>query len=225
MVTAAEAAPPPPPRKSTVREIERGVVGSLEYKVIVAERADDLYAWLKENKYSYSGDEATLDFYVQQKWFFTVMKIDPMQMKKKDDGSYDGEVTPTRFRFASEKLVYPLKITQISVKDKTEALFYVQAPHKVDLAGDFSYECTWAPMWSQATSFAVPEKLTQEEVAWQKLVQPMLGDFAKLANQYRQKGHEPATLEWAGRSRRAISMCWRARRHTTARLPKRTSTS
>ena len=77
-------------------------------------KADDLYAWLKENKYSYCGDEATLDFYIKKKWFFTVMKIDPMQMKKNKDGSYDGEVTPTRFTFASEKLVYPLKITQIS---------------------------------------------------------------------------------------------------------------
>ena len=128
-----------------------------------AERADDLFAWLKDNKYSYSGDEATLDFYVKKKWFFTVMKIDTMQMKKNDDGSYDGEVTPTRFHFASEKLVYPLKITQISVKDKTEALFYVQAPHKIDLPGDFSYESTWTPMWSQATGFAVPEKLSKQE--------------------------------------------------------------
>jgi len=55
------------------------------------------------------------------------MKIDTMQMKKNKDGTFAGEVTPTRFQFASEKLVYPLKITQISVKDKTEALFYVQA--------------------------------------------------------------------------------------------------
>jgi hypothetical protein len=47
-------------------------VGSLDYKIIVAERADDLYAWLKENKYSYSGDEATLDYYIKKKWFFTV---------------------------------------------------------------------------------------------------------------------------------------------------------
>ena len=148
-------------RSTTVKVLEAGVVGSLDYKIIVAEKADDLYAWLKENKYTYSGDEATLDFYIKKKWFFTVMKIDPMQMKKNKDGSYDGEVTPTRFTFASEKLVYPLKITQISVKDKTEALFYVQAAHKVDLPGDFSYEYTWTPMWSQATGFAVPEKLTE----------------------------------------------------------------
>jgi hypothetical protein len=184
-------------KKPTVKVIEAGIVGSLDYKIIVAERADDLYAWLKENKYSYSGDEATLDFYIKKKWFFTVMKIDTMQMKRKPDGSFDGEVTPTRFTFASEKLVYPLKITQISVKDKTEALFYVQTAHKVDLPGDFSYEFTWTPMWSQATSFAVPEKLTKEETAWQAQVQPKALQFLQKVNALRQKKHEPATLEWA----------------------------
>ena len=153
--------------------------------------------WLKDNKYSYSGDEATLDFYIKKKWFFTVMKIDPMQMKKNKDGSYEGEVTPTRFTFATEKLVYPLKITQISVKDKTEALFYVQAAHKVDLPGDFSYESTWTPMWSQATGFAIPEKLTKQETDWQKHVQPKVQDDLKKVSELRQKKHEPATLEWA----------------------------
>jgi hypothetical protein len=185
------------PKRPTVKVLEAGVVGSLDYKIIQASKADDLYEWLKDNKYSYSGDEATLDFYIKKKWFFTVMKIDPMQMKKRKDGSYEGEVTPTRFTFASEKLVYPLKITQISVKDKTEALFYVQATHKVDLPGDFSYEYTWTPMWSQAAGFAVPEKLVKEESEWLKYVQPRVeGDLKKVAD-LRAKQHEPATLEWA----------------------------
>src|SRR5262245_61335926 len=108
----------PPPRKPAVVVLEAGVVGSLDYKVISADRADDLYRWLKDNKYHYAGDEATLNFYVQKKWLFTVMKIDTMQMKRNKDGSYAGEVTPTRFQFASDKLIYPLKITQLSVKDK-----------------------------------------------------------------------------------------------------------
>jgi hypothetical protein len=184
-------------KKETVKVLEAGVVGSLDYKVIQAERADDLYAWLKENKYSYSGDEATLDFYIKKGWFFSVMKIDPMQMKKRPDGSYEGEVTPTRFTFASDKLVYPLKITQISVKDKTEALFYVQAAHKVDLPGDFSYEFTWTPMWSQATGFAIPEKLTEQEKEWQTHVQSRVQDDLRKVNDLRAKKHEPATLEWA----------------------------
>jgi hypothetical protein len=115
-------------RASSVRVLEAGVVGTLDYKIIEAGRADDLYAWLKDNKYNYAGDEATLDHYIQNKWLFTVMKIDTAKMKKNPDGTYAGEVTPTRFRFPSEKFIYPLRITRISVKDKTEALFYVQAP-------------------------------------------------------------------------------------------------
>jgi hypothetical protein len=184
-------------RRTTVKVLEFGVVGSLDYKIIVAERADDLYEWLKENKYSYSGDEATLDFYIKKKSFFTVMKIDPMQMKKNKDGSYTGEVTPTRFTFASDKLIYPLKITQISVKDKTEALFYVQTTHKVDLPGDFSYQFSFTPMWSQATNFAVPEKLTKQETEWQKHVQPKVRDYFQKVQKLRRDKHEPATLEWA----------------------------
>src|SRR5262249_43067075 len=51
-------------RKPAVVVLEAGVVGSLDYKVISADRADDLFQWLKDNKYSYAGDEGTLDFYV-----------------------------------------------------------------------------------------------------------------------------------------------------------------
>jgi hypothetical protein len=138
------------PRPPAVKVLEAGVVGNLDYKIIEAGRADDLFAWLKENKYSYSGDESTLDFYIKKRWLFTVMKIDTMQMKKNPDGTFAGEVTPTRFQFASEQLVYPLKITQISVKDKTEALFYVQAPYKVDLPGDLTYQYQWVPMIQNA---------------------------------------------------------------------------
>src|SRR5262249_19605430 len=51
-------------RRPKVVVLEAGVVGSLDYKVISAERTDDLYQWLKDNKYSYAGDEASLNFYV-----------------------------------------------------------------------------------------------------------------------------------------------------------------
>ncbi len=138
------------PRKPAIVVLEAGVVGSLDYKIIEAGRADDLFQWLKDNNYSYAGDEASLDFYVKKKWLFTVMKIDTMQMKKNPDGSFAGEVTPTRFQFTSDKLIYPLKITQLSVKEKTEALFYVQAPYKTDLPGDFTYQYQWVPMIQNA---------------------------------------------------------------------------
>jgi hypothetical protein len=137
-------------RKPDVKVLESGVVGNLDYKIIEAGRADDLYEWLKDNKYNFSGDESALDFYIKKKWLFTVMKIDTKQMKTDKDGRFLGEVTPTRFQFSSEKLVYPLKITQISIKDKTEALFYVQAPYKVDLPGELTYQYQWIPMLQNA---------------------------------------------------------------------------
>ncbi len=198
-----------PPRPAVV-VLETGVVGSLDYKIIEANRADALFAWLKAHKYSYAGDEATLNHYVQKKWVFTVMKIDTMQMKKNKDGSYAGEVTPTRFQFASDKLVYPLKITQISVKDKTEALFYVQAPFKVDLQGDMSYQYQWVPML-QAASGCTPGGLPGKGADWLKAIAQQTPQLLKrgqdlgftfIAGQRPQpnkQGHVMTTMEWARR--------------------------
>src|SRR5437763_6530280 len=174
---ASHAAPKP-----TVVVLEQDVVGLLDYKIIEATRADDLFKWLRDHKYSYSGDEATLNYYVQKKWLFTVMKIDTMQMKKNKDGSYAGEVTPTRFLFQSEKLVYHLKIPQISVKDKTESLFYVQAPHKVDLQGDMSYQYTWVPML-QAASGCTPGGLPGKGADWLAAIKPEIPGLLQKAKE------------------------------------------
>jgi hypothetical protein len=202
------------PRRPSVKVLEAGVVGSLDYKILSAGRADDLFTWLKARDYHYSGDEATLDFYVKKKWFFTVMKIDTLQMKRKADGTFDGEVTPTRLQFHTAKLVYPLKITQISVKEKTEALFYVQAPYKTDLPDDMTYQFQWIPMlqnaqgWYRKGIFG-PEKLPGHGDQW---LQAASNRIPKLLKRGRELGfnfvsgkrpepnHEgriAATLEWA----------------------------
>jgi hypothetical protein len=140
---------------SSITVVEEGVLGSLNYKIIAADKANELYTWLKDNKYDYAGDEATLDSYLKRKWFFTVLKIDAAKMKKRPDGSYSGEVTPLRFQFSSDQLVYPLKITRHSVRDKLDVTFYVQAPTKVDLTGDLTYQYLWIPMLQGAQGMYV----------------------------------------------------------------------
>jgi phage antirepressor YoqD-like protein len=194
--------------KSTVRVLEHGIVGSLDYKIIEAGKADDLYQWLKDNKYQYSGDEATLQHYIQKKWIFTVMKIDTMQMKRNKDGTFAGDVSPTRFQFASDKIVYPLKITQISVRDKTEALFYVQAPFKVDLPGHMTYQYTWTPML-QAASGCTPGGIPGRGDEWLASYKDHIPTLLKQAQELgfnfvsgqrpgpNTKGHIPTTMEWA----------------------------
>jgi hypothetical protein len=211
-------AAPQVPRRPSIQVVETGVVGSLDYKVITAGRADELYAWLKDNRYRYAGDEATLDFYVRKKWFFTVMKIDAMQMKKNQDGSYAGEVTPTRFQFTSDKLVYPLKITQLSVKDRTEALLYVQAPFKVDLPEDMTFQFQWVPMLQNAQGWYSKGVIRSHDLPggaddWLKGIKGQAPDLLRRGEGLgfnfvsgqrpgpNEKGRSPTTLEWAQRLR------------------------
>jgi hypothetical protein len=175
--------------KSRVHVLESGVVGSLDYKIIVADDASGLFQWLKSNKYSYGGDESTLDFYIKKKWFFTVMKIDPKQMKKAANGSYTGEVTPSRFSFNSAQCIYPLKITQLSVKDKTDALFYVQAASEMDMQGDWSWMPSYRSMYLTymlgCSADAQQQQELQARTQW-------LNDRHKKDAQY-----ETTKLEWA----------------------------
>src|SRR5205085_1851634 len=153
-----------------------------------------------------------LNYYIQKKWLFTVMKIDTMQMKRNKDGTFEGNVSPTRFQFSSEKLVYPLKITQISVREKTEALFYVQAPYKVDLPGDMTYQYMWLPMLQSSgrkPSSLPGRKLPGGASEWLDLFKDQTPAFLQRAGELgfhfvngqrprpNAKGHIPTTMEWA----------------------------
>ena len=178
-----------------VRVLEAGVVGSLDYKIIEAERANGLYDWLKENKYSYGGDQATLDYYIQKKWIFTVMKIDTKQMKQGPDGRFLGEVTPTRFAFASDGLIYPLRITAISVKKNTEALFYVQAPEEMDLKDTWSWLWSYRVMWLMSGTVCISQK--QMTPAEQQELQDRQQKIAKIKSEL--PGYDTTKLEWARR--------------------------
>ncbi len=184
-----EGAAPSRAAREKVKVLESGVVGSLDYKILQAEDASALFEWLKHNHYVYSGDEKTLQFYIQKKWIFTVMKIDPKQMKRSKDGSYLGEVTPTSFKFSSEQCVYPLKITQISVKDRTDALFYVQAPQQMDLQDDWSWMHSYRSMYLTYMLGCGADQKQQQE----------LQECNTWVNLKRQKDpqFETTKLEWA----------------------------
>ena len=187
--------------KRLVTVLESGVVGSLDYKVLEAKDAGALFEWLRAHGYHYAGDQETLQHYLRKGWYFTVMKIDPQQMRQAKDGSYTGEVTPTRFTFESERLVYPLRITQISVKDRTEALFYILAPQKMDLPARFSYQPSYQTLWQTAFQWANWDLCTERERAWWKVVGGQAEEIRKLqeAQQRALGGVRLPSLEYARR--------------------------
>src|SRR5437870_9151235 len=101
-----------------------------------------------------------------------------------------------------------MTITQHSEKDKTEALFYVQAPHKIHLEGDNSFQYTWVPMLQAATG-CTPGGIKGGGEEWLKAFAPQVPPLLARANQLgfrfipgqrpqpNAKGHIPTTMEWA----------------------------
>ena len=186
MRTSKAQGMPPAPR---VTILERGIVGSLDYKILEADTSEVLFTWLREHRYSYRGQEAVINEYVKKHWLFTVMKIDSRNMKKRPDGGYLGEVTPSRFTFTVNQPIYPLRITQGSVIQNTDVQLFVLAHKKMDLQGDWSYANNFWWMWQRSMAMAYPEKLTAQERHWIP--------FVKQGNP--QIAASGSRLEWAGK--------------------------
>src|SRR5262249_37740542 len=106
------------------------------------------------------------------------------------------------------------KITQISVKDKTEALFYVQAPFKVDLPGDLTYQYQWVPMLQNARGWYNKGIFGEDDLpgkadGWLDAIKPQIPallapckklDFNFVSGQRptpNKQGRIATTLEWA----------------------------
>lgn len=141
---------PPPdhegPRQGVkVKILAEGIVGTSGYRIVTAEKTDDLVSWMKENHYD-PGDRDVLDPYVKKKWCFTLLRIDPAGMRKQGDGIYAGEVQPIGLRFASSQPMVPLRAARLGGKEPLNILFYIQAPVKMDLPGEGSYQYQWLPM-------------------------------------------------------------------------------
>jgi hypothetical protein len=195
--------------RPAVEVLETGTVGTLDYRIVSAARAAELFKWLKDNQYQYTDGEAALNAYVQKRWVFTVLKIDPTHLRKTTGAIYVGAVTPMRFQFTSDKLVYPLLMSQVSVKDRADVLFYVQAPFKADLPGDLSYQHAWIPMLQAAGGKA--GGLPGKGADWLAVAKPHLPALLQRGRELgftftpgqqprpNRQGHTPTTLEWAKR--------------------------
>jgi hypothetical protein len=161
-----EGLPAAGPAEAPVTVLEAGVVGAHAYKVVGAERADELRKWLAANKYHFAGGDAALDHYVRKKWFFAVFKADATRLARHKDGSSAGEVSPLCLQFTTDRPVYPLRILRETARDRTDVIFYVQAPFKADLPGDLSYrEQRPAQRGRTPTSLEWARRLTKDDLA------------------------------------------------------------
>jgi HEAT repeat protein len=126
---SADSGPKPEP---PVKVIETKTVGDYDIAVLSTKDADALQKWLDANQFYFPPNKSdVLDSYVKQHWYFVAVKI---SLAKSFPGLIStasklasGELNPLQISFASERCVFPLKISSINGKP-SEIQVYVLSP-------------------------------------------------------------------------------------------------
>jgi hypothetical protein len=117
-----------PEDQGGVDVIEEQVVGPYATAILSATNATALADWLNANGYIFPEDgEEIISEYIEREWYFVATKINAVE----EDTGYalaEGAIEPIVLSFASDEIVYPLRITSLSATSP-EVLLYVLADH------------------------------------------------------------------------------------------------
>ncbi|MFA6588093.1 MAG: DUF2330 domain-containing protein [Patescibacteria group bacterium] len=101
---------------SGVSVIETKQVDYYDVTILTATDKDALTKWFADNKYNYPESASyILNTYIQNNWYFVAMKINPQSLEWSNVTSSlrTGHATPVVMQFATENIVYPLKISTV----------------------------------------------------------------------------------------------------------------
>lgn len=108
--------------------IEEQVVGPYATAILSATNATALADWLNANGYIFPEDgQEIISGYIEKEWYFVATRINAVE----EDTGYalaEGAIEPIVLSFASDEIVYPLRITSLSATSP-EVLLYVFADH------------------------------------------------------------------------------------------------
>lgn len=102
---------------SGVEVIETKQIDYYDITVLAASETEALYQWLNDHGYQFP-ESATyiLDDYVNINWYFTAVKVDSKYLSNNLDEQFrSGHAIPLRLTFASDQIVYPLKISSANI--------------------------------------------------------------------------------------------------------------
>ena len=118
--------------ENEVRVLKKEAVGMYEVAVLAAGSPKALKRWMDENKYKYPDgmDDVTRD-YIKQNWCFVAVKtkvgnkgaVDPKPGQRNVNpnlpkgSTFDGHVQGMGFRFKTEKLVVPMRLSAFNEGD------------------------------------------------------------------------------------------------------------
>ncbi len=121
-----------------VRVINQEAVGMYEVAALEAGSANALKAWMDDHQYRFpDGMETTCEDYVQDRWCFVAIKtrvgpkrnVDPQPgMRETRPGlppgaSFDGHVQAMGFRFQTEELVVPMRLSAFNAGEMRNVVY------------------------------------------------------------------------------------------------------
>ena len=129
--------------------LESQTVGDYDTMILGADDAavltDSLTAWGFLHEDNQAAALAVLEGYVADGWYFVTLKIDSTAFDGwpravRSDRSepyypYYGWIDPIRITFASESIVYPMRISALSASALSEVVLYVAADHRMEFPG------------------------------------------------------------------------------------------
>ncbi|MET9619414.1 DUF2330 domain-containing protein [Streptomyces sp. NPDC006464] len=122
------AAAAPPGAGADVGVVGRERLGPFDVARLTATDPQALSGWLKENGFELSDRLATeLEPYVERKWEYVAVRLAPQERGT----ALHGRLDPLRISFASDRLVYPMRLSRLAQSPQSLGL-YVLADHRME---------------------------------------------------------------------------------------------
>ena len=104
---------------SEVQIIEEKTIDAFNIVTLKASSETALSEWMKTNKYSFPEDKNyLLSDYINEGWYFVIAKIRPEAQTGAQSDLNNGTITPIRFTFKSDKIIYPMKLTRVAMEQE-----------------------------------------------------------------------------------------------------------
>jgi len=121
--------------------IDEQVIGVFQTMIVsatsVVTLTDSLTAWGYLHTQNEDQVTAALQFYLDKSWYFVLLRIDPEGELGNDPylDYYSGGIDPIRLTFSTPELVYPMRISVISLDYMAQVLLYVCSDHRLTFPG------------------------------------------------------------------------------------------
>lgn len=152
-----------PSDQGGVDVIEEQVVGPYATAILSATDATALADWLNANGYVFpEGGEEIVSEYIEKEWYFVATKINAVE-EGTGDVLAEGAIEPIVLSFASDEIVYPLRITSLSATSP-EVLLYVLADH-VMVPEQYALYIGYGNSYENSFSLEFADKVSVEDLS------------------------------------------------------------